>query len=353
MSEEDQNIIRCFTQSPNVLLYGLPQLPIQDKWALLTLMGLCWDRSQTGKTLEELEGPYQLSLRQISGITGVDHTSLRSKQGKNPREGVLDRLERLGYLSVCEGKSIDEYTGEVLGHTQTYIYIHLRRIWDENSRFADEWRVPPNRLVREELVKLTVDHANSHVDDINSSVGKNNSNVDLDNDSVDGASTNYVLRQCNTKKIKEDREKILASDDATHTFSQEELHEKAIEFIRQKGMITFSDLEDFLSQYIDVEGKEQIANDRYKKAVAWYGISDQCCKLMIPILMDKRVETKPCSESLYKRKLKFPIATKLEDHENLHWHPEIISYRAAKSQGGIDFTSPTFYEDRRKNTVGI
>lgn len=118
-----------------------------------------------------------------------------------------------------------------------------------------------------------------------------------------------------------------ASDDATHTFSQEEIHEKAIEFIKQKGVITFSDLEDFLGQYIDVEGTEQIANDKYKNAVAWHGISNECCKVMIPILMDKRTKTQPCSESLYERKLKFPVATKREDHEKYQWHPEIISYK--------------------------
>lgn len=118
-----------------------------------------------------------------------------------------------------------------------------------------------------------------------------------------------------------------ASDDATPSLSQEEIHEKAIEFIEQKGVITFFDLEEFLGQYIDVEGTERIANDKYKNAVAWHGISSECCNLMIPILMDKRTRTQPCSESLYERKLSFPVATKLEDHENSQWHPEIISYK--------------------------
>lgn len=325
MSEEEEVIIKCFTQSPNMLLYGLPQLPILDKWALITLIGLCWDRSQTGKSLEEIEGPYKLSLREISNITGVDHTSLRTKHGKNPREGVLDRLERFGYVSVCEGRPIDEYTG-TLGREQTYLYIHLRRIWEENSCFADAWRVPQNRLVREELIEFTVGVVNSDVDDINSSVDKNNSDVDHANHTVDGASTKYVLRQCNTKKTIEDKRKIIASSDAIPSLSQEEIHEKAIDFINQRGEITFYELQQFLQQFMDTNGIERISNDKYKNATAWAGISNECCTSMIAILMDKRTITKPCSERLYNkgRKPKLPVATELEDHEEQQWHPEII-----------------------------
>ena len=54
MTAVDQSLIKSFLQCPNVLLYGRPDLAIQDKWSLVALMGLCWDRYGAGRTLKEL-----------------------------------------------------------------------------------------------------------------------------------------------------------------------------------------------------------------------------------------------------------------------------------------------------------
>lgn len=325
--DEDELIIKCFTQSPNVILYGLPHLPIQDKWALITLMGLCWDRSQTGKTLEELEGPYKLSLREISNLTGIDHTILRSKQGKNPREGVLDRLERFGYVSVCEGKPIEEYTG-ALGREQTYLYIYLRKIWEENMSFSEAWRVPTNRLTNSKLIVFTVDHTNSHVGYVNSVVGKNNSHVDHANHTVDAASTNYVLRQENTKKIFEDNENILASNDATHISFQKDLLEKVLNFIAGKEEITYYEIERFLHPYMKVRGKRFLLLTGCENAITWNGMSDEFSDMIMQLQATKKVIFCSGTEEQYAkgRKPKLPVATKRESHEQQEWHPMIIKY---------------------------
>ena len=98
-----------FGQIPHIILYGLPNIPTQDRLALISLIGLTWLGS--GKTMKEREGPYKLSLREIANITGIQHASLRSKEGKAPREGVLDRLQAIDYITFFDAKPIDPNTG--------------------------------------------------------------------------------------------------------------------------------------------------------------------------------------------------------------------------------------------------
>jgi hypothetical protein len=138
-----------FLRCPNLILYGLPDVQPSDKWLLLSLMGLCWNRQKIGKSLKELEGPYQFSLRQIAAIGGVAHATLRSKEGKNPREGSLDRLQALGYITIFDACPINEMTKSV-GRKQTYLYIHLQKIWDDNAAFMEKWNIPSSKLVRED-----------------------------------------------------------------------------------------------------------------------------------------------------------------------------------------------------------
>ncbi len=102
-NDQEQDLIKFFTQCPNIILYGLPDVAIRDKWALLSLVGICWNRNKGNTTLKELEGPYKLSLREIEALTGIQHNVLRKTAGKNPREGVLDRLQSLGYITRESG----------------------------------------------------------------------------------------------------------------------------------------------------------------------------------------------------------------------------------------------------------
>lgn len=220
MNTGDQELIKSFLQCPNVLLYGRPDLAIQDKWSLAALMGLCWDRYKVGRTLKELEGPYKLSLREISSITGVKHSALRRTEGKAPRDGVLDRLQAVGYVTVVDGKPIDPVTGKE-GRTQTYLYIHLEKIWIENSVFSNEGRLPQNKMVSETSFKVIdnvtvnvvnspetgeiVNVVNSTVSYVNSDVNPVDSDVNVVNHTVHGASSNSA-QYVNTLNTKEDKE---------------------------------------------------------------------------------------------------------------------------------------------------
>lgn len=230
--DEEQDLIRFFTKSPNFLFYGLPNLSIQDKWALLALMSMCWDRRKSGVTLKELEGPYKLSLREIATITGVKHTILRSKEGKDPREGVLNRLAALGYVTIVDARPKSEITGKP-GRLQTYLYIHLEKIWADNALFFETWNAPLNRLVSKNsfeidpstvnVVNSEVNHVNNNVNEDNNEVNQNNNEVAVVNNDVNAASSNSGLIQNKTINTFEEREKdsvVPASTQETPTSPQ-------------------------------------------------------------------------------------------------------------------------------------
>lgn len=231
MSEVNQEELKSFLRCPNVLLYGRPQLPIQDKWALITLMGLCWDRYKAGKTLKELEGPYKLSLREIASITGVDHTALRRREGKNAREGVLDRLQAIGYLTYQEGRPVDEFTGKE-GRAQTYLYVHLEKIWKDNEAFSKEGRLPANRLVAASSFH-TVDQNNTHVDQNNVTVVRNNHTVDgVSSKSAQDVKTNKTVRQKDERVIPTIRQPITAPSHTRSSVSSRREEKQEVEQVR-------------------------------------------------------------------------------------------------------------------------
>jgi hypothetical protein len=200
MSDQEQNVIKCFTQCPNIILYGLPHITTQDKWVLLALVGICRNRSRGISTLKELEGPYKLSLRDIEALTGIKHNALRRTAGKNPREGTLDRLQALGYVTVLEGKPIDETTGKE-GRSQTYLYVHLEKLWQDNLAFSESWRIPSNKLGDPNTFTTTAD---SPVHSVTNTVHYTTNSVHHADNSVhhadnDGHSVNNTVHDSSTK----------------------------------------------------------------------------------------------------------------------------------------------------------
>lgn len=180
-----------FSQIANVLIQGYPELDIQDRYVPIALASVCWE-----------EKFYPLSLRQIASITRVNHTALRSRAGQHPREGVLDRLKRVGILDFREEKPTDPTTGKE-GRSQTYICIRYSNIWRENTKF----------FAGKKAVKIaaSVDHVNSDthvsvdtdntcVDVVNHTVDTVNVSVDVVNHTVDGACSNAAHNTINTKK---------------------------------------------------------------------------------------------------------------------------------------------------------
>ncbi len=201
-----EQLIKFFERCPNIILYGFPHGAVQDRWALLALVSYCHVGMHPNWTLDELEGPYKLSLREIATITGIDHTALRKRAGKDKRDGALDRLQQLGYVTILDARPIDFINGQPTGKPQTYLYIHLRKLWEDNLTFSETHRMPMGRPVNPRDIEIvvsagvdvvntqstpsTVDQGNTYVDDNNTPVDHVNKNVDRGNNRVDDARSN-------------------------------------------------------------------------------------------------------------------------------------------------------------------
>jgi hypothetical protein len=234
MSDQEQNLIKFFTQCPNIILYGLPHMTIQDKWALLALVGICRNRSRGISTLKELEGPYKLSLREIGALTGIKHSALRKTAGKNPREGTLDRLQALGYITLLEGKPINETTGNE-GRSQTYLYMHLEKLWQDNLAFSESWRMPSNKLVDPNtfttIAESTVHHVTDtvhHVDNDGHVVNSNGHMVNSNGHVVNsiGHVVNHTVHDSSTKSelIHSNTDNTLKDERDTNSDQQQQTH---------------------------------------------------------------------------------------------------------------------------------
>jgi len=122
-----------FVQYPLELIYGCPDLTRDDKWVLLAIMGECWSR-----------GPHKLSYRDIAKLSGVPISLLSSTKGKNgkpDKEGIIDRLARLGKIKLDFGKEV--VSGKPKGNAQTFIYVEYDQIWQDNVTYCEENR--PNK----------------------------------------------------------------------------------------------------------------------------------------------------------------------------------------------------------------
>lgn len=179
-----------FSQIANVLIQGYPELDIQDRYVPIALASVCWE-----------EKFYPLSLRQIASITRVNHTALRSRAGLHPREGVLDRLKRVGILDFREEKPTDPTTGKE-GRSQTYICIRYSNIWRENTKFfasKKAVKIAASVDVVNSDTEVSVDTDNTCVDVVNHTVDTVNVSVDVVNHTVDGACSNAAHNTKNTK----------------------------------------------------------------------------------------------------------------------------------------------------------
>lgn len=332
-----------FNQDPHMILYGMPDFSIQDKWALLALMGMCWDRRQLGMTLKDLEGPYKLSLREIAAITGVKHNALRSSGGKDPRIGMLDRWQEIGYITVMEAKPIDEVTGKP-GRLQTYIYVHLERIWDDNAKFTETWHRPPGRLVEEasfeRIVEAdTVHHVNTQetplighrgnttVHVVNTDVHRVNTIGHHVNQTVHDASTKSDT--IHSKKNKTERKKEEDTLALARTSSHSSIYEIIINFIQERGEINFSDLETLVRPYMNVRGKSDIPLRNNPNTLAWTGLSNRFYELILELEGNYHVKAAYGTAEDYPKvssRPNLPIAERGIDYkyDKPHWVPMVL-----------------------------
>lgn len=179
-----------YSKTANVLIQGYPELSLQDRYVAIGLISLYWD-----------EKAYPVSLRELAAKIHVDHTSLRSRGGVRPSEGILDRLWRFGLIGLMEGKPITE-TGNK-GRVQTYLTVNHSEIAAQNAKFALEKKgKSPRSTVVNDNSKRTPEKETVVPD--NHTVVISNDTVVNDNHTVVHVSTKVPPNTSNTSKDIED-----------------------------------------------------------------------------------------------------------------------------------------------------
>ena len=183
MTQNDKNPDRGnFVQYPCQLIYNCPNLNRDDKWALLSIMGVCWT-----------DDSYRLSYRDISKLSGIPISLLSSvagKGGKPDKEGIMDRLQRLEYICCSMGKELSGTTGKPRGNAQTYISVNYKKIWGENTTY----KINPHNPQKD---FQPVSYTNRFKGDDNKPVSYTNAPVPNTNSPV--SYTNAPVRDVSTK----------------------------------------------------------------------------------------------------------------------------------------------------------
>lgn len=181
----------CYTPIANVLIKGFPELSISERYVVIGLVNLFWD-----------ERVYPVSLRELAKEIQVNHTMLRSRAGKHPAEGILDKLWRLGIIGLMEGKPLTHLGNK--GRIQTYIWINHHYIAERNlestleEKAKRQARTP--RYQRITVSDITTKKEQDTVDDTNSEVVQDNGKVgDIDH-TVESSRSNLTHKNSNNTK---------------------------------------------------------------------------------------------------------------------------------------------------------
>ncbi len=164
-----------FVQYPLHLIYERKDLNRDDKWVLISMMGSCWS-----------EGWHRLSYREISALSEVPITLLTSYKDKTGRqhEGILDRLARLGDISIDRCKEVNPMTGKPKGQPQTYIRINYQSLWQQNIEYCTKKPATSEPYKVNEGEYQSVSNANTSVSITNTLVSNTNAGVSNANESV-------------------------------------------------------------------------------------------------------------------------------------------------------------------------
>lgn len=222
MTQNDKGSERGnFVQYPCQLIYNCSNLNRDDRWALLSIMGVCWT--------EEF---YKLSYRDVSKLSGIPLSMLSSitgKDGRPDKEGIMDRLKRLEYIYCALGKELNSATGKPRGNAQTYIKVNYTKIWAESilykiTPYSPQKDFEPvsytNRLT--EKPDQPVSYTNAPVLHANTSVPNTNRPVSYTNAPVHDLSVNrppYITYTNIDNLDKTDKDTFVASATPPSDFS--------------------------------------------------------------------------------------------------------------------------------------
>lgn len=187
-----------FVQYPLHLIYERKDLNRDDKWVLIAMMGSCWS-----------EGWHRLSYREISALSEVPITLLTSYKDKTGRqhEGILDRLARLGDISIDRCKEVNPMTGKPKGQPQTYIRINYQSLWQQNIEYctkkpatSEPYKVNEGEYQSVSNTNTSVSYANTLVSNANAGVSNTNESVCVSPSEV----TTYITDNIDTTDSCED-----------------------------------------------------------------------------------------------------------------------------------------------------
>lgn len=227
MTQSDKNPERGnFVQYPCQLIYNCPNLNRDDRWALLSIMGVCWT--------EEF---YKLSYRDVSKLSGIPLSLLSSitgKDGRPDKEGIMDRLKRLEYIYCALGKELNSATGKPRGNAQTYIKVNYTKIWAESilykiTPYSPQKDFEPvsytNRLT--EKPNQPVSYTNAPVPHANTSVPNTNRPVSYTNAPVRDLSVNLppYITYTNIDNLDKIDKSVLSGDKNTPSHNLSNLDE--------------------------------------------------------------------------------------------------------------------------------
>lgn len=225
-----------YTPAANVLIQGFPELSISERYVVIGLVSLYWD-----------EKVYPVSLRELAAKIQIDHTTLRSRGGKRPAEGILDKLWRLGFIGLMEGKPLTDIGNK--GRVQTYLSVNHRFIADQNQMRTQDKKTKSPRyttvgITNSETDKPTVGNDNDMVGDTNDTVVNTNVTVGNTNHTVVHVSTktppknnkNITNNSLRTERENDGEVASTSNDGFANATPALTLSEEEIAFILQSRM---------------------------------------------------------------------------------------------------------------------
>jgi len=110
----------------------------------------------------------------------------------------------------------------------------------------------------------------------------------------------------------------------------EEIKEKLIDFITEKGGISFVEYEEFLEKNgFDYNGDLAIINNGYN-IVYWNGLNDDASTIICGLIKDNKIELTPCMSLIYAidgKRPNYPIVKMAKVYKEPHWCPVYINLK--------------------------
>src|SRR5580765_2845316 len=262
MSEKNPNAYG-YARMPRIIRKGYKVLTHQQKLFYIYLRDLCGE--------DDNEGTCYRSIRSLAKETGFS-------TGFISNAIPILRDQELIYAEVRE-RDNDYYGAWEVWH------IQIIDIWKKNADFIQaEKEKRSGKRSSDEQSEKSAHQMNKTAQQMNTS-GENRSS-DEQNRSQSG-----TLQRTNTEnddnREEENENYARSSNDshATHTIFL--LVEKAIKLIQRKGVVNFSDLEKYLSRYMEVKGKVNTTLNA-KNAIGWTDASDDFFQVVMELYKDSR-----------------------------------------------------------------